>query len=55
MEALTSYEVKERRSVIVLELYTYGTEDQQVKTFEKFKKEMALQGFRVQIRDVKHW
>jgi hypothetical protein len=55
MEALNAYDVKERRSVVVLELCTYSTEDQQVKTFEKFKKEMELQGFRVVIRDVKHW
>lgn len=46
------YFPKTRVAKIVIELETYGTEDQQQKSIEKFKKEVALQGLKVRVCSV---
>lgn len=43
---------KERKTVMMLELSTYGTLDQVDQSVEKIKSELALQGLRVEISDV---
>lgn len=40
-----------RKLVAMLELNTYGTEDQMWKTYEKLKFEIGLQGFKVVLSD----
>lgn len=46
------YFPKTRVAKIVIELETYGTEDQQQKSIEKFKREVALQGLKVTVCSV---
>lgn len=48
---MSRYESKERRTELRLTLVTYGTEEQMMKSINKMKDELELQGFTVEFHD----
>lgn len=46
------YEDTERKTIMMVELTTFGTKAQAEQSVKKIKKELALQGLKVEISDV---